>query len=68
MSRFAPGEFVEVLSGHPGWQAEVCPGRFRKGFMWATRGSMRRFALDGFVKVLSGRPGVADGDLLRAIP
>ena len=45
----------------------LCGAFFRKGFIWAMRGSMLRFAPNDFVKVLSARSGVACGGLLRTI-
>ena len=81
VSRFVPDDFVKVSPGKDssgrfrkvfylddqGEHAEVCSGRFRKGFMWAIRGSMWRLAPDDVVKVLSGRSGSACGGLRRAI-
>ena len=55
MRRFAPVDFVKVLSGRCGEHEEVCSGRFRKGFIWKILGSMWKSAPDSFVKVLSRR-------------
>ena len=64
MWRFAPNEFVKVVSNRSGEHVEVCSGRCCKGFIWTILGPVEVCSYE-LVKVLSGRCRVTCGGLLR---
>ena len=57
MWRFAPNEFVKVVSNRSGEHVEVCSGRCCKGFIWTILGACGGLlvrAREGFIWTMQG--------------